>query len=66
MIFTMVIDNTIIETKVLNHIHLSTGGYLQGLKNDMLERNEDIIDLTQKQPEFYIAVRKEKENLFTD
>jgi hypothetical protein len=51
---TMRIDNKVIETRWFPDSHLLIKGYLQGLKQDLLEQNDDIIQLSNSAPEFEV------------
>jgi hypothetical protein len=57
---SMIVNNNVIETKVLPNSHLKIEGYLQGLKNDMLERNDELIHLAKENPEFIVAISSRK------
>lgn len=50
----MTIDGTVIDQRVVPSQNLSIEGYLQGLQNDMIEQNEDIIDLSVQKPQFFL------------
>lgn len=50
----MTIDGTIVDQRVVPSQNLTIEGYLQGLQNDMIEQNEDIIDLSTQRPEFVL------------
>jgi hypothetical protein len=52
MIVQMIVGNKLIDVRHVPDRNLSIEGYVEGLKNDMLEQNEDIIDLTKEKPEF--------------
>jgi hypothetical protein len=54
MIIVMTINNQVIEARAVPPKNLEIQGYLEGLKKDMIEQNEDIIDLTKEKPEFKI------------
>lgn len=57
---TLLVDNQVIETRLFPNAHLKIEGYLQGLKYDMLERNNDILDSMKAIPEFRVEVPKRK------
>jgi len=50
MIVVMTLNNKIIEARTIEPRNLEIEGYMQGLQNDMLENNEDIIDLSKDKP----------------
>jgi hypothetical protein len=52
MIVLMTVADKVIEARVIPLKNLQIAGYLEGLKKDMIEQNEDIIDLTKEKPEF--------------
>lgn len=56
MIVLMTVGNNIIEARDIPDKNLQVEGYLEGLKKDMIEKNEDIIDLTTERPEFKFQV----------
>ncbi|HVG40054.1 MAG TPA: hypothetical protein VM888_00485 [Chitinophagaceae bacterium] len=59
-IVTMTVNDKVIETSIFPDAHLKIEGYLQGLKLDMIERNEDIIDLTVDKPQFVVEIVSRK------
>jgi len=52
MIVQMILGNKLVEVRQFPDRNLSIEGYIEGLKKDMIEQNEDIIDLSNEQPEF--------------
>lgn len=55
MIVTLLVNGKAIESRPVPTKNLSIEGYFEGLKIDMLEQNEDIIDLTEQKAEFVIS-----------
>jgi len=55
MIVTLIINGRPVESRFIPDGHLQVKGYLQGLQNDMIEQNEDILELTELKPEFVIS-----------
>ena len=53
---SMILDNKIIETRLFPNAHLKIEGYVQGLKNDMLEQNDDLLKESKGTPEFKVEV----------
>ena len=52
MLVQMIVGNKLIDQRQFPDKNLSIEGYVEGLKNDMIEQNEDILDLTKEKPEF--------------
>ena len=52
MLVRMIVGNKLIDFRQFPDKNLSIEGYVEGLKKDMIEQNEDIIDLTDEKPEF--------------
>lgn len=52
MIVVMKVKDKVIEARFIPAKNLQISGYMEGLKKDMIEQNEDIIDLTKETPEF--------------
>lgn len=50
MIITLYLGNEIVESRFIPQKNLSIDGYLEGLKNDMMEQNEEIMDLSHEKP----------------
>ena len=50
----MFLQNKLIDSIPLNAVQLNQPGYIHGLRMQMEERNEDILDLSQEKPEFFI------------
>jgi hypothetical protein len=61
MIVLMTVADKVIETRVIPLKNLQISGYLEGLKKDMIEQNEDIIDLTKEKPEFRLEDTMDQE-----
>jgi hypothetical protein len=55
MIIQMMVGNRLMDLKQFPDKNLLIEGYLEGLKNDMIEQNEDIMDLSEEQPEFRLV-----------
>jgi hypothetical protein len=56
MLVRLIVGNKIIELRQFPDKNLSIEGYIEGLKKDMIEQNEDVIDLTSEKPEFEFEV----------
>jgi len=52
MVILMTIAEKLIEARVVLPKNLQIAGYMEGLKKDMIEQNEDIINLYKEEPEF--------------
>jgi hypothetical protein len=52
MIIQMMVGNKLVDIRQFPDRNIFIEGYLEGMKNDMIEQNEDIMDLSQEQPEF--------------
>ena len=50
MIVLMTVADKVIEARVIPLKNVQIAGYLEGLKQDMIEQNEDIIDFTKENP----------------
>jgi hypothetical protein len=50
----MLIGNTLIDTININEAQLAKPGCVEFLKMEMEEKNEEIIDLSNEEPQFYI------------
>lgn len=50
----MFIGNKLIDEMKINAAQLNRPGYIQTLKMEMEDRNEDIIDLSKEEPQFFI------------
>ena len=61
MIVLMTVADKVIEARVIPLKNLQIAGYLEGLKKDMIEQNEDIIDLTKEKPEFRLEDTMDQE-----
>lgn len=56
----MHLGNKVIETRWFPDGHLLIEGYLQGLKLDLLEQNDDIVRMSKKEPYFEVQVGPKK------
>ena len=54
MIIQMIVGSKVVDFRQFPDKNLLVEGYLEGLKNDMIEQNEDIMDLSEEQPEFRV------------
>jgi hypothetical protein len=52
MLVLMKVNDKIIVSRFIPYKNLQNEGYMEGLKKDMIEQNEDIMDLTRETPEF--------------
>jgi hypothetical protein len=50
----MFIKGQLIDSKIINVRLLSSPAYIYGLKMELEEEHEEIIDLSNEEPEFYI------------
>jgi len=50
----MFVNGQLIDARVINVLKLSSPGYLHILKMEMEEEHEDIIDLSNEEPQFFI------------
>lgn len=50
----MFLGNELIDEMKISAARLNSPGYIQSMKMEMEERNEDIIDLSNEKPEFFI------------
>ena len=50
----MFIGNELVDAVTINPSRLHMPGYIQSLRMEMEENNEDIIDLGNEEPKFYI------------
>ena len=50
----MFIGDHCIDTIPINFSKLSLPGYIQYLKNELEEKNKDILDLSEEDPKFFI------------
>ena len=50
----MFIGNKLIDAMQINTLQLNMPGYIENLKMEMEEKNEDIIDLSNEEPQFFI------------
>ena len=55
MLVTLTLGGKAVETRDVPAKNLQIEGYFEGLINDMLEQNEDVIDLTKQTPQFVIT-----------
>jgi hypothetical protein len=58
MTILLTLDNKVIDARSVPEKNLEISGYFEGLKRDMIEQNEDIIDLSQQKPQFRFAYTK--------
>jgi hypothetical protein len=59
----MFLAGQLIDTVRMNTYQLNLPGYIQGLKMEMEERNEDILDLSDEEPTFFIETVPSSMNL---
>lgn len=50
----MFLNNQLVDTIRVNTLKLHVPGYIESLKMEMEDKNEDIIDLTNEEPQFFI------------
>ena len=50
----MFISDVLIDTIEINAVQFSKPGYIEFLKIELQEKNEDIIDLSNEEPQFFI------------
>jgi hypothetical protein len=50
----MFLNGQLIDTKAIAILRLNSPGYIHLLKMEMEESNEDIIDLSNEEPQFFI------------
>jgi hypothetical protein len=50
----MYLKNELIDSVKINSTQLNKPGYIGFLKSEMEEKNEDIIDLSNEEPQFFI------------
>jgi hypothetical protein len=55
MVITLIVNGKTVESRFVRSENLLINGYLQGLKNDMIEHNEEVIDLTKPAIQFVIT-----------
>lgn len=55
MLIVLRLADKVLEARIVSERNLNIGGYLEGLKNDMIEANEDILDLSDEEPIFTIT-----------
>ena len=48
----MIVGNKLVDLRYFPDRNLAIEGYIEGLKHDMIEQNEDMIDGSKEQPEF--------------
>ncbi|HUQ96569.1 MAG TPA: hypothetical protein VM010_02820 [Chitinophagaceae bacterium] len=56
----MILDDKILESKFFPDAHLAIAGYFRGLQQDMLERNDDLIQTGHSIPEFELLVEPKR------
>jgi len=54
MDFKMFLNNKLIDSIKINAAQLNKPGHIEALRIEMEEKNEDIIDLSGEEPEFFI------------
>jgi hypothetical protein len=59
-IVTMILGKQVVESRFFPNTHLLIEGYLQGLKQDMLEQNDDLIKQQDAVPTFEVKVTPKK------
>ena len=57
---TMTLGKLVVESRFFPNSHLLINGYLQGLKLDMLEQNDDLIKQQDAVPVFEVEVTPKK------
>ena len=57
---TMHLGNEVIEIRWFPDGHLLIEGYLQGLKLDLLEQNDDLVRVSKSEPRFEVRVGPDK------
>lgn len=50
----MFLGSELIDSVPINVLQLNHPGYIQNLKMEMEDKNEDILDLSKEQPKFFI------------
>jgi hypothetical protein len=59
-IVTMILGKQVVESRVFPNSHLLINGYLQGLKQDMLEQNDDLVKQQEAVPKFEVEITPKK------
>ncbi|MFL5738762.1 MAG: hypothetical protein ACJ75B_00985 [Flavisolibacter sp.] len=54
MLLSMFINGELVDAAQINQERIHLPGYIQFLKSELEEKNEDMIDLSQKEPQFFI------------
>jgi hypothetical protein len=55
MLIVLEVADKVVEARIISERHLNIDGYLEGLKKDMIEANEDVLDLSDEQPVFKLT-----------
>jgi hypothetical protein len=50
----MFVKGKLIDERIINILRLNSPGYIHTLKMEMEEKNEDVLDLSAEEPEFFI------------
>jgi hypothetical protein len=50
----MFLDNKLIDSMVINIARFNEPGYINGLRLEMEEKHEDVLDLSNEEPLFFI------------
>lgn len=50
----MFLDNKLIDSMVINIARFNEPGYINGLRLEMEEKHEDVLDLSNEEPQFFI------------
>ena len=50
----MFLDNKLIDSMVINIARFNEPGYMNGLRLEMEEKHEDVLDLSNEEPQFFI------------
>jgi hypothetical protein len=54
MEFKMFLGETLVDVKKINALKLNSPGYIDSLRIEMEEKNEEVIDLSREEPKFCI------------
>jgi hypothetical protein len=57
---TMYLNGIVVESRWFPDHHLTIDGYLQGVKQDLLEQNEDLLANNKTTPEFEVKAIPKK------
>jgi hypothetical protein len=61
----MFIGGIQVDATEINSLKLGSPGYIHSLRMDMEEKNEDIIDLSNEEPEFFIDTVPSSMNVYS-